>query len=157
MVYPSKQDWWVILAFGPGVVIGLGVGLLLVFVVIVQGAPPALLLASLVPLGVAGLLLWILFSTGYEIRPSDLIVRSGPVRWTIPFCAIAEIEARRRWTAELAWNFGLSQDRLYIRCLKRNGQPALLGVTISPQDQEGFLRELAQAMAEQDAPKPSSR
>lgn len=147
MYYPSKKDWWVALIFLPISALVVGISGLMLYLALAQGAPAEVLLAGIVTAFIGLLLLWIYFSTGSEIRPPHLIVRCGPLRWPIRLDRIADIRAQKGIAMEMGWNFALSQDKLLIRQRKANGQLALFCVAISPEDQEGFLRELAGAMA----------
>ncbi len=53
--------------------------------------------------------------------------------------------------SELAWGLAWSLDRVFIKYRKRSGRRAWLGLAVSPEDKEGFLEELAQAVAETQA------
>lgn len=143
MIYPSKKDWWVALFLLAVSLMQFGIGGIILYELVVQAAPLPVLLTGLVPILVGGLLLWIFLSTGCDISPPDLVVRYGPFRFTIALDAITEVQARRKYSLELGWNFALSQDRLFIKYRKRNGRVAQLGVVVSPEDKEGFLQELA--------------
>jgi len=48
----------------------------------------------------------------------------------------------------LAW----SLDRLVLKYRRRNGRLAFLGVAVSPEDKEGFLRDLIQAVQSLESP-----
>lgn len=80
----------------------------------------------------AGLPIWILVSTYYDVRDGVLTVRSGPFRWTIP---VREISAVRK-SRSLLSSPALSLDRLEIRY--GNGKRMLL----SPQDVAGFVKAI---------------
>lgn len=147
MTYPSKIDWWISLILLAASLMDFGIGGVLLYAAVVQAAPLPVLFAGIVSVLVAALLLWIYASTGCDIRPPDLVVRSGPFRFSIPLDAIAEVKQKSRFSFELAWNFALSQDRLLIKYRKPNGRMALFGVAVSPEDKEGFLQELARVMA----------
>lgn len=93
---------------------------------------PALLLLAWLTALVAGLVVWIVLATYYEITGELLIARSGPFTWRIPLTDISracESDSVRSGPA-------LSMDRLEIRWGERN---ALL---ISPADKAGFLAVL---------------
>lgn len=143
MIYPSKKDWWVALFLLVIGLIQIGIGGVILYELIVQAVPLPALVAGLIPLLPGALILWVYLSTGYLISPPNLIVRSGPFWFMIALDSIVEVQPRRKYSFELGWNFGLSQDRLFIKYRKRNGRVALLGVVVSPEDQEGFLQELA--------------
>jgi len=143
MTYPSKIDWWVALILIAASLLDFGIGGVMLYEAVVQAAPLPVLLAGFIPVLVAGMLLWIYTSTGYVISPPNLVVRCGPMWFTIPLDAIAEVQQKRGFSLEMGWNFALSQDRLFIKYRKPNGRVALFGVAVSPQDKEGFLEELA--------------
>lgn len=141
MTYPSKKDWWISLILFAISLMDFGIGGVMLYEAAVQAAPP--LLAGFLPFLVAALLLWIYASTGCNISPPDLVLRSGPFWFTIPLDAIAEVKQKSTFSLELAWNFALSQDRLFIKYRQPDGRMALFGVAVSPEDKEGFLQELA--------------
>ena len=143
MIYASKKDGWVALLLLVISVMDFGIGGVMLYEAVVQAAPLPDLLFGLVPVLVAGLLLWIYASTGCDISPPHLVARSGPFRFTVPLDAIAEVKQTSRFSLELGWNFALSRDRLFIKYRKHDGRVALFGVAVSPEDQEGFLQELA--------------
>jgi hypothetical protein len=143
MIYPSKKDWYFALALLAISFIQFGIGGVILYGLVIHAAPFPAWFAGLVPLLAGGLVLWVYLSTGYTISPPDLVVRSGPFWFTIGLDAIVEVQARKKYSFELGWNFALSRDRLFIKYRKRNGRVALLGVVVSPEDQEGFLQELA--------------
>lgn len=84
-------------------------------------------------LGLTALVVWILESTRYEVGNTHLVIRSGPFRWVIPLDSIQEVAPTRSPLSAPA----LSLDRLLIRHPGR-----ALGIMISPEDPQGFLREL---------------
>lgn len=145
MIYPSKKDWWVVLLYLPITLMVIGLGGLILYLAVLQNGPTVLLVGGFVPILVGGLLLWFYLGIGCEISPPHLIIHCGPLRWPIPLDRIAEIRRKQGFSPELGWNFALSRDRLFITYRKANGQPALMGVAVSPEDQEGFLQELAEA------------
>lgn len=97
------------------------------------------LLATLIQLPLAALTigfeLWLLFSTGYTLEPTRLLVRSGPFSWTV---ALAEIQSISPTNSPLS-SPALSFDRLLIRYGK-HGQ-----IMISPAEKQAFLSELEAA------------
>jgi PH (Pleckstrin Homology) domain-containing protein len=146
MTYPSKKDWWITLLVLPAFVLMPGVGVVLLYLAITQAAPLPILLPGLILSAVGGLILWAYFSTCCEITPSHLLVRFGPLRWTIPLEGITQVEQKKGMSPDWAWGVAWSLDRVVIKYHKRNGRRALLGVAISPEDKEGFLRELGEAL-----------
>jgi Bacterial PH domain len=146
MTYPSKKDWWITLLVLPVMVLMPGMGVFLLFMAIAQAAPLSALFPGLFLSVVGGLILWAYFSTSCEITPADLIVRFGPLRWTIALEGITQVERKKGMSTDWAWGVAWSLDRVVIKYRKRNGRMALLGVAVSPQDKEMFLRELADAL-----------
>jgi hypothetical protein len=146
MTYPSKKDWWIALLVLPVMVLLPGVGVVLLCLAAVQAAPLAALFPGLVLSAVGGFVLWCYFSTDCEITPSDLLVRFGPLRWTIPLEGITRVEPKRGLSPDWAWGAAWSLDRVVIHYRKRSGRRALLGVAVSPEDKDGFLRDLADAL-----------
>lgn len=71
----------------------------------------------------------------YEITSTTLHVRSGMLRWQIPFKEIIAVIPTRNSRSAPAW----SRDRLLIAYQKAN---KLLPLMISPDDRQEFLREL---------------
>jgi hypothetical protein len=146
MVYPSKKDWWLKLLIVPiCVLLPVGGVFLLCVAVLEPGALPTLV-PGLVMLAVGALLCWAFAATDCEINSSNLIVRFGPLRWQIPLERIADVVPKRGLSAELAWGLAWSMDRVLIKYRKRNGRMALLGIAVSPQDKDGFVLELVQAV-----------
>src|SRR5208282_636252 len=133
MIYPSKKDWWVALLLLVIALMDFGIGGVMLYDAVVQAAPLPVLLAGFVPVLVAGLIIWIYVATGYDISPPNLVIRCGPMWFTIPLDAIAEVQERSRFSLELGWNFALSQDRVFIKYRKPNGKIALFGVVVSPE------------------------
>jgi hypothetical protein len=142
MTYPSKKDWWIT----PVVLLTPCVGGVLLYLAFTQAAPFPILLAGLMLSAVGGVILWAYFSTSCEITPADLLVRFGPLRWTIPLEGITQVERKKGMSPDWAWSVAWSLDRVVIKYRKRNGRMALLGVAVSPEDKEGFLRELGAAL-----------
>ncbi len=83
------------------------------------------------------LALWGCDRTRYEITPTDLQVRCGPFRTTVPLAAIVEVFPTRNPVGAAA----PSLDRLQIDYRHKHGGMAF--ALISPKDKEGFVRDLA--------------
>ena len=136
MTYRSKKDVWL---FGLvwGVVTGLLAGGLLF--VLAPGGDPRLGWA-LVRAGLAALLgvLLTTYPLDYEITGTELVARSGFMRWRVPLADIQEVRPTRSVLSAPAW----SLDRLRVEYLKGGVACALL---ISPEDQAAFLRDLVDA------------
>lgn len=130
-VYPSKADTWLVVVLWASIVV---LVLSPVIFWIEPGPPAARLGMTLLFLGTAGLVLWVLRGTRYELYADRLVVRSGPFRWRIPLAAIQEVRPSRSPLSGPA----LSLDRLLIRY-----QGSRLGVMISPEREEAFLQDLA--------------
>jgi hypothetical protein len=88
------------------------------------------LLTPLVPVLIVTLLAW---PTRYELHEHELVIRSGVIRYRIPYSDIRAVTPSRNPLSAPAW----SLDRLRI---DRKRGFAL----ISPQDKDGFLRALAE-------------
>ncbi len=128
MTYYSKVDWYI------GLPIALG------SVALVGGATAAMVaLHDFRVLGPVGLVvvltflvMWPLY---YELTDAELFVRSGLMRWHIPFGSILRV----RPSSSLLSSPALSLDRLEIAWEKHGRVRKIL---ISPKDSEGFLQEL---------------
>jgi hypothetical protein len=141
MVYPAKKDWWVACLILPA-----GLGLLGGTVVAVSQAaagavPPQAWLLALLPAVVGLLLLWMFLGTSYEIGESDLVARLGPFRWRVPLGAIEEVVATTGFRLVFGTGLAWSLNMLHVRYRKGSGRTAV--VSISPQDKDEFIRELA--------------
>jgi hypothetical protein len=93
------------------------------------------------PLALWLFILWIVLRTNYEISPPDLLVRSGPLKWTVPLGGIIEVSPTRNPLSSPA----LSLDRLAIRYEKQPGR--VTTIMISPVDKAAFIRSLCEATA----------
>ena len=81
-------------------------------------------------LPIAIMLVWLWFSTGYEVSGDLLIIRSGPFKKSIPIKDINKITQ----TNNLMASFALSLDRLEITYGSKFGM-----VVVSPKDKVGFV------------------
>ncbi len=148
MIYRSKKDWWLVLLVLP-IMFGIAVGgIVLVSLAVIQVVPLPFVVEGLAMTAIGVLILWAFFSTSCEITSSDLVVRFGPLRWQIPLGAIVDAVPKKGMSSELAWGLAWSLDRVVIKYRKKSGRRAWLGLAISPEDKEGFLGELAQAVAD---------
>lgn len=129
-VYPSKRDLWIaallwvtvlILLFGAWVVWQ------------APGEPLYRLGLTAVFALFAGFIVSILHGTRYELRGEELVVRSGPIRWSRSVHAIREVTPTRSPLSSPA----LSLDRLAIRV-----RGARVPVLVSPAAREEFLADL---------------
>jgi membrane protein YdbS with pleckstrin-like domain len=129
MVFPSKVDGWLVALMA----VPVGISVAATTAALLAHPPlPAGLIAVGVEALVLGLILWTFRSTLYQVTDRELIVRSGPFRWTIP---ISDVESVRPSRSPLS-SPALSLDRLEIRYA---GGRMLM---ISPKDREGFLETL---------------
>lgn len=82
-----------------------------------------------------GFPLWMLFSTYYLIRGSELVIRSGPFRWKVDISTIQSIKPTRSLLSSPA----LSLDRLEIK----HGPGKV--VLVSPAHREKFIEAISSA------------
>jgi membrane protein YdbS with pleckstrin-like domain len=130
-VYPSKRDrWivgllWLIIAFCVASMVYIFYTVTSIAVIIAQESLFLVLDAFC---------LSILRNTYYVLEDDYLLIRSGWFRWRTPFIDILEVTPSRKIWSSAA----LSMDRLYVRHRKLPSSSY-----ISPEDKEGFLRDLA--------------
>ena len=98
---------------------------------------PASRIPLLIPLFYLAVVLIFAYPVSYEIRPPDLLIRSGLTRARITLSSIETVSPTRDSTGASA----LSLDRLRIDYLKK-GKPTFS--LVSPEDKAGFLRDLVQ-------------
>ena len=129
MRFRSKIDGW----FIPLTVISVA-GLIVALGGVMLSPMPWFLrvIATVVIVAIMYLLVAVFRNTYYEIVGTDLLVRSGPLKWTIPVADIQEITPSRNMLSAPA----LSLDRLKIRFGKR------VFILVSPEDKDGFLRAI---------------
>lgn len=84
----------------------------------------------------AAFIWWLMRSTYYVVGDTDLVIRSGPFHWTVPWEGIESITPTHNPLSSPA----LSLDRLWIS-YRRGGKKR--AVMISPLDKEGFLKAVA--------------
>jgi len=127
-IHTSKVDTWLILvaALAAGASVGVAVALLR------EGGVPAVVLVPVVVVLGAGLPLWTLFGTRYELTPGRLRIRCGPFRWTVPLNEIRAVTPTRNPLSSPA----LSLDRIRIDYGRGSS------VMISPRDQARFLEDM---------------
>lgn len=144
MVHPGKKDWWIaglLTLIASAQLVGGGT---LVGIAVVGDEWPALVPGTMLLL-VGSLLLWILFGTNYEINETSLVIRTGPIRWTVPLEAIEEVVPAERSTALVEWSFSLAVRGLRVRYRTRSGR-LTWPIRIAPQDRAAFLLELAERL-----------
>lgn len=136
MTYNSKKDWWLF-----GLVWAVVSGLLAVglFNLFTPFGNPALG-RELVRAGFGALLALLLTTCplNYEINESELVARSGFMRWRVPLAGIQQVAPTRSAASAPAW----SLDRLRVEYLRGSRSRALL---VSPSDKWAFMRDLADA------------
>ena len=135
MRFRSKVDGW----FIPMMVIS-AVGLIVALGGVMLSPMSWFLrvITTVVIVAIMYLLVAISRNTYYEIVGTDLLVRSGPLKWTIPVANIQEITPSRNILSAPA----LSLDRLKIRFGKR------AFILVSPEDKNGFLRAIRDAQGQ---------
>ncbi len=128
ITFRSKVDWWlaaILLACALGSTVAIAI-------VVINESPRQALAVSPMLLLTVGLPVWLLCSTEYRIRSSELQVRSGPFSWRVPLREIRKVTPTRNPLSSPA----LSLDRLRIEY----GQSR--SIMISPADKEAFVTEL---------------
>ena len=128
VTYKSKKDTWLMMVIYGSVLAALAASVTLV----VSGSPADLLIA--VSLFAAGVIfpIWLVRTTYYVLDDQQLIVRSGPFRWSILLARIDSVKRSRNILSSPA----LSLDRVQIR------YDHFRFVLISPEDRDRFLAEL---------------
>jgi hypothetical protein len=143
VVHPGKIDWWIgglMSVVSAAFLVGGGT---LVGIAVVQEVYPALVPGVALVLA-GGMIFWILRGTSCEITDTRLIVRAGPIRWTIPLDAIVEVVPSGAWGGPVfECNFGLAVNGLRLRYRTRRGGLSW-SIRIAPQDRSAFLLELAE-------------
>ncbi len=145
MNFPSKRDTWLVWVLSVAALLEAIAAVALIAVVLPSTIGPARSqsdVAAPVVLG-AGLLLgagaivvaWVLFGTSYSVTASDLLIRSGPMRWRVSIARIVCVTPTNRIDSAPA----LSLSRIELRCV--NPDKALV---ISPDDPTGFVAALQQ-------------
>jgi hypothetical protein len=134
MIYRSKKDAWLMCLVWGSVLVPLGLG---VYNLFAPGGSPQFGWA-LVRIGavVGPVLLILTYPLNYEITSTQLIARSGVMRWKVPLAAIEEVRPTRSPLSAPAW----SLDRLRVGYRKNGAESALL---ISPEDKDRFMLDLA--------------
>lgn len=128
-IFRSKVDGWIRLCL-----VGTVIAELLVMFAIAPGLgdPLATTLTILACLAAAMFVVSILVNTAYTVGDGQLIVRSGPIRWTISLDSIKSVEATRNPLSSPA----LSLDRLKISYGSNRR------IMVSPADRDGFLKAI---------------
>lgn len=139
-IYPTKVDWWIagILIFSVAVLVASATPFFV-------GAPARSPLGLAIGVSCLVLAVWmgrIPFNTNYEIRQTELLIRSAGFRWRVPLDSITEVAPTHNPLSSPA----CSLDRLRVRYHRKGGRPAF--VLISPREKEEFLEELSLAVPE---------
>lgn len=127
LVFKSKIDRWLIVVLVTTAIASFCAAGFLIATMELAGILPAFVLT----VAGAGLPLWLLSSTRYTLTAKELLVVSGPFRWSVPLREVHAVTPTRDPLSSPA----LSLDRLRIDYGPRRW------LMISPQDKEGFLRE----------------
>ncbi len=126
--YPSKCDAWLVAVLAAA-------GLLSLWVTVgtfLESPGPGIAGLALF-LATAAFVVWIFTRTFYVLTATDLLIRSGPFRWSIPLANIQRVHPTRNPLSSPA----LSLDRLEIR-------HAFGAIMISPEDKRRFLEDLVE-------------
>lgn len=126
--YPSKRDTWLVV-----VLVAAGLFSLWVAVSALLEEPGAGIAALAILLASAAFVIWMFTRTFYILTASDLVVHSGPFRWTVPLGSIRRVFPTKNPLSSPA----LSLDRLEIR--HASGM-----IMISPEDKRRFLEDLVE-------------
>lgn len=127
-VYRSKIDAWV----GAALAFAAACSVYAAAQAVVSGVPAALWMAVWIAGIGFGLPAWLMATTRYTLEPRQLLVRSGPFFWRIPFSTITRITP----SASLMAGPALSLERLRIEY----GRGRVL--LISPRDTQRFVDEI---------------
>ena len=128
LYFPSKRDWWIVGLIWLGIIVSV-VGGLLPMVLGQVSKVELILMVSLV-FGMDGLMLWVLYGTGYMITSEQLFIRCGPFVFPIALDRIESIvPTRSPWSSPAC-----SLDRLKI--VYGVSQQAVM---ISPEDKPGLI------------------
>jgi len=122
--FGTKVDWWLM-----AIVIGAEIFACGMAVQAFRQSQSAAML--LIPVFFAGSIA-LMVPMRYTLAMDELVVRSGVIRWRVPYSAIESVEPTNNPLASPAF----SLDRLAVRYGRRL-------VLISPRNRETFLRELA--------------
>lgn len=134
MIYRSKKDWWLVGLVWGGVSLPLLVGLYNLFA---PGGNPRLgLELTRAGMFAAVAVLILTYPLDYEVTATELVARSGLMRWRVPLVSIQEVRPSRNPASAPAW----SLDRLAVEYTKGGSARTLL---IAPSDRLGLMRELA--------------
>jgi len=130
-IYPSKRDLWIVAILWAIILFSLA-SIVYIFYTVTSIA--SIIAQESFFLIIVAFCLSILRNTYYVLEGDHLLVRSGWFRWRIKLADIEEVAPTRKLWSSAA----LSVDRLYVR----HGS-SRAGTYISPEDKDGFMRDLA--------------
>ena len=132
--FKSKVDAWFYLTIVGSVVIVLAV----LLAVLESPSTSELAMIAAAMLLAVGLPVWVLLQTHYTVTKDALVIRSGPMRWTVPLDEIKSVTTSRSLLSSPA----LSMDRLEITWGGFNR------ILVSPEDRRGFLKAIGQQLSD---------
>ena len=130
VIFRSRYDLWLKIIFAITNVMMLGS----VVVLIRNGRLDSIIVAIFTAAIFVGVV-WMQFATYYRVDDDALFVRCGPLHWTIPISSIIDMTATDDPTSGPA----LSLQRVRVEFTKNGEKDEIL---ISPEDREGFMREV---------------
>lgn len=147
MMYPAKKDFGTGCAFILFILVVFGFGIFEILTEAEDGGAATIVAGVLVVL-TALLWVWFWFGTTYEINPSHVIIRCGPLRSRIGIEEIVEaVPTRSGWrmVGGRHARFALSSDAILIRTSRKWLGFLSYAALISPQDKLRFLETLCGA------------
>ena len=130
VIFRSRYDLWLKIIFAITNVMMLGS----VVVLIRNGRLDSVIEAIFTAAIFVGVV-WMQFATYYRVDDDALFVRCGPLHWTIPIASIIDMTPTDDPTSGPA----LSLQRVRVEFTKNGEKDEIL---ISPEDREGFMREV---------------
>ncbi len=118
---------------------GLLVALGLAGSLLILAGGPAAVAIGVALLGLGLLVVWIVFPAHYRLTGQALIVRTGPLKRSIPLTAIRRVEPARARPCATAWSF----DSLRITYAEGDQELMML---VAPRDRDVFLDKLTAAV-----------
>jgi len=139
MIYRPKRDLWIAVIINLACLLELGMGVFLAGAAILSHQP-ALWMPAMLTASVGLILAWVWFRSYYEVTQADLVIRFGPLRFTLPLEELINVHSVCRLKADVGWGLAWSLDRVRIRC-----QGRMFPVWISPADKLAFIQDLLRA------------
>lgn len=131
VIFRSRCDTWLKVTFA----ITNAMLVVALVMLLIDRTPSSFVVAIFTAAVLAGAV-WMQFATYYRIGDDGMLfVRCGPLRWTIPIASITAATATDDPTSGPA----LSLDRVRVEFTKNGAKDEIL---LSPDDREGFIREL---------------